>query len=220
MSAGKLLHGHSKHSDGGGTIDYPRGYDVLAEIGFLGRRRGVFTRLAALSGAEQGHQIVDVGCGTGYLTRMLAPIVGREGRVTGVDPSPAMIGHARRRSPDNCSYQVGEGQAMPFPDASFDIVVSSFAVHHMPVSARGTAVREMFRVLRPGGRLLIAEFRPPANPLTARLAAVLAGPAMRPTMPELLAGLVPGAGFRVESTGTVGPVLYYVTAVRPLDAPS
>ncbi|GAB3137915.1 hypothetical protein GCM10027161_20470 [Microbispora hainanensis] len=220
MSAGKLLHGHSKHGDGGGTIDYPRGYDVLAEIGFLGRRRSVFTRLAALSGAGTGHQILDVGCGTGYLTRMLAPLVGREGRVTGLDPSPAMIAHARRRSPGNCSYEVGEGQAMPFPDASFDIVVSSFAVHHMPVSARGTAVKEMFRVLRPGGQVLIAEFRPPANPLAARLAAVLAGPAMRPTMPELLAGLVPAAGLRVESTGTVGPVLYYVNAVRPLDSRS
>lgn len=190
----------------------------MAEVGFLGRRRSVFTRLAALSGAGKGHQIVDVGCGTGYLTRMLAPLVGREGRVTGLDPSPAMIGHARRRSPDNCSYQVGEGQAMPFPDASFDIVVSSLAVHHIPVAARDTAVREMFRVLRPGGRLLIADYQPPANPLAARLAAVLAGPAMRPSMPELLAGLVPAAGLRVENTGTVGAVLYYVNAVRPLDA--
>ncbi|MFG1822863.1 class I SAM-dependent methyltransferase [Microbispora bryophytorum] len=190
----------------------------MAEVGFLGRRRSVFTRLAALSGAGKGHQIVDVGCGTGYLTRMLAPLVGREGRVTGLDPSPAMIGHARRRSPDNCSYQVGEGQAMPFPDASFDIVVSSLAVHHIPVAARDTAVREMFRVLRPGGRLLIADYQPPANPLAARLAAVLAGPAMRPSMPELLADLVPAAGLRVESTGTVGAVLYYVNAVRPLDA--
>ncbi|MFC6076968.1 class I SAM-dependent methyltransferase [Microbispora bryophytorum] len=190
----------------------------MAEVGFLGRRRSVFTRLAALSGAGKGHQIVDVGCGTGYLTRMLAPLVGREGRVTGLDPSPAMIGHARRRSPDNCSYQVGEGQAMPFPDASFDIVVSSLAVHHIPVAARDTAVREMFRVLRPGGRLLIADYQPPANPLAARLAAVLAGPAMRPSMPELLAGLVPAAGLHVESTGTVGAVLYYVNAVRPLDA--
>ncbi len=215
MGRGKLLHGHSKHGDGGGPINYPRGYEILAELGFAGRRRSVFTRLAALSGAGPGHQILDVGCGTGYLTRLLAPLVGPEGRVTGVDPSLPMIEHARRRSPDNCSYQVGEGQALPFPDASFDIVVSSFAVHHMPVSARSTAVREISRVLRPGGRLLIAEFRPPVNPLAARLVGVLAGPAMRPTMPDLLAELVPGAGLSVESTGTVGPVLYYVNAVRP-----
>ncbi|WP_169951697.1 class I SAM-dependent methyltransferase [Microbispora sp. H11081] len=216
MDGEKLLHGHAKHDGGGGTIDYPRRYEALVEIGFLGRRRSVYERLALLSGAAAGHRILDVGCGTGYLTRLLAPLVGSEGRVTGVDPSPAMIGHARRRSPGNCSYQAGEGQELPFPDASFDIVVSSFAVHHMPVSARGAAMGEMFRVLRPGGRLLIAEFRPPANRLFARLAALVAGPAMRPTMPETLAELVPGAGLRIERTGTVGPVLYYVDAVRPL----
>ncbi|WP_067176503.1 class I SAM-dependent methyltransferase [Microtetraspora niveoalba] len=217
MGAGKLSHLHSKHGDGGGTIDHPRGYEVLAEIGFAGRRRSVFRRLAALSGAGPGHRILDVGCGTGYLTRLLAPLVGPDGRVTGVDPSRPMLDHARRRSPGNCSYQVGEGQALPFPDASFDIAVSSFAVHHMPGSGRPAAMAEMFRVLRPGGRLLIAEFRPPGNPLAARLVGLLAGAAMRPAMPDLLADLVPDAGFRVEDTGTVGPVLYYVSAVRPLE---
>ncbi len=215
MAREKLMHRHSENDDGGGVINYPRGYEILAEIGFAGRRRSVFARLAALSGAGPGDRILDVGCGTGYWSRMLAPLVGPEGRVIGVDPSPPMLEHARRRSPGNCSYEVGEGQALPFPDVSFDIVVSSFAVHHMPRSARGAAVREMFRVLRPGGRLLIAEFRPPVNPLAVRLAEMVAGPAVRPTLPELLATLVPGAGLRVESTGTVGPVLYYVNAVRP-----
>ncbi|GAA3831192.1 hypothetical protein GCM10022226_60220 [Sphaerisporangium flaviroseum] len=216
----KLLHGHSRHKDGGGTIDHPRAYEIMAEVGFAGRRRRVFTRLAALSGAGPGDQVLDVGCGTGYLTRILASLVGTDGRVTGVDPSHPMLDHARRRAPGNCSYQVGEGQALPFPNATFDVVVSSFAVHHMPTAARGGAVREMFRVLRPGGRLLIAEFRPPANPLAARLVGVLAGPAMRPSMPDLLAALVPDAGFRIEDTGEVGPVLYYVNAIRPLETRS
>ena len=220
MGIGKFMHSHSKHGEGGGAINYPRSYEVMAELGFVGRRRSVFNRLAAMSGAGPGHQILDIGCGTGYLTRLLAPLVGPEGRVTGVDPSHAMIGHSGHRAPGNCSYQVGEGQALPFPDASFDIVVSSLAVHHMPASARGAAVKEMFRVLRPGGRLLIAEFRPPVNPIAAHLVAILVGPAMRPTMPELLAELVPGAGFRIESTGTVGSVLYYVKGVRPLEATS
>ncbi len=215
MGIGKSLHDHSRHGDGGGVINYPRAYEVLAEIGFAGRRRRVFSRLAALTGIRQGERILDVGCGTGYLTRLLAPLAGPAGQVTGIDPSAPMLDHARERAPHNCSYQVGEGQALPFPDASFDVLVSTVAVHHMPSSARGLAVQEMFRVLRPGGRLLIAEFHPPANPIAAHLVGVLVGPAMRPSMPELLAELVPGAGFQIRTTGRVKPLLYYVEAVRP-----
>jgi ubiquinone/menaquinone biosynthesis C-methylase UbiE len=215
MKPGKVRHHH--HGDaGGGPITYPRLYEIMAEVGFAGRRRVVFTRLAALTQARPGDQILDVGCGTGYLTRLLTPLVGPDGQVTGLDPSPPMIEHARRRAPGNCTYVVGEGQALPFPDTSFDVVVSSLAIHHMPTAARADAVAEMFRVLRPGGRLVIAEFRPPDNALAARLIRIVAGPAMRPSMPELLPTLIPAAGFRIVSTGTLKPLLWYVRATRPL----
>ncbi|GAA2426194.1 bifunctional demethylmenaquinone methyltransferase/2-methoxy-6-polyprenyl-1,4-benzoquinol methylase UbiE [Actinomadura vinacea] len=212
MGLGRLLHAHT---DAGGTIDHPRAYELMAEIGYLGRRREVFTRLAALSGVRPGHQVLDVGCGTGYLTRIMAPVVGPAGRATGIDPSTPMIEYARRRAPGNCSYLVGEGQALELPDAAFDVVVSSLAVHHMPSAARGTAMREMFRVLRPGGRLLIAEFRPPANPLLTRLVALLSGPAMRHSPQDLLGDLIPEAGFQVHDKGDLPVMLAYVRASRP-----
>ncbi|GIH73463.1 methyltransferase domain-containing protein [Sphaerimonospora thailandensis] len=215
MGLGKLLHDHAEHAEEGGTIDHPRAYDVFASIGFAGRRREVFTRLAALSGVRPGHRILDVGCGTGYLTRILAPVVGPAGQVTGIDPAQTMIEYARRRAPKNCFYLVGDGQTMNLPDESFDVVVSSLAIHHMPVDARGSAVRQMFRVLRPGGRLLIAEFRPPTNPLAARLVGLLSGPAMRHSPRELLGDLIPEAGFQLVDDGTLKPFFYYVRAVRP-----
>lgn len=215
MGLGRLLHDHAEHADAGGTIDHPRAYELVAGAGFLGRRREVFTRLAALSGVRSGHRVLDVGCGTGYLTRILAPVVGPDGQVTGVDPSTPMIEYARRRAPANCSYLVGEGQALDLPDAAFDTVVSSLAVHHMPAAARGAALREMFRVLRPGGRLLIAEFRPPANPLLARLVGMLTGPAMHKAPRELLGDLIPQAGFHVQDEGDLPVMLFYVRASRP-----
>ncbi|MBB6350947.1 class I SAM-dependent methyltransferase [Nonomuraea muscovyensis] len=215
MGLGKLLHDHARQGHAEGTINHPRAYDVLASIGFAGRRREVFTRLAALSGARPGDRALDVGCGTGYLTRVLAPLIGSAGRVVGVDPSPSMVEYARRRAPENCSYVVGEGQALDLPDRSFDVVVTSLAVHHMPEAERGAAVREMFRVLRPGGRLLVAEFRRPANRLLAGLLSLVGGAAHRHSPRDLLGELIPRAGFHVEGEGDLPPLLFYVRAVRP-----
>ncbi|MBB5084121.1 class I SAM-dependent methyltransferase [Nonomuraea endophytica] len=212
MGLGRLLHRHEEHADHGGTIDHPRAYGMGAALGFLGRRREVFTRLATRAGVRTGDRVLDVGCGTGYLTRIVAPIAAE---VTGVDPSPPMVEHARSRAPGNCAYLVGEGQALALPDGSFDVVMSTLAVHHIPAGLRGAAVREMFRVLRPGGRLLIAEFRPPNGRLAGRLMRSLTGPAMRHSPRDLLGDLIPAAGFRVEGEGELSPMIYYVTAVRP-----
>lgn len=205
---------HDRHG-AAGVIHHPRAYEVTSAIGFLGARREAFTRLAIQARPRPGDRFLDVGCGTGYLTRVIAPVVGPKGQVTGVDPSAEMIEYARRRAPGNCDYQVAEGQALPFPDASFDAVVSSLAVHHIPADARPAAIGEMFRVLRPGGRLLIAEFRPPANPLLARLVGMLTGPAMHKAPRELLGDLIPQAGFHVQDEGDLPVMLFYVRASRP-----
>jgi ubiquinone/menaquinone biosynthesis C-methylase UbiE len=218
MGLGKLLHHHAESTDGGGTIDHPRAYEFLVTLGFAGYRRRIFTRLAALSGARPADRVLDVGCGTGYLTRLMVPLVAPGGHITGVDPSPPMIDHARRHAPAACTYVVGEGQTLDLPDACFDVVVSSLALHHIPGPARAAAVGEMFRVLRPGGRLLIAEFRPPANHLAAHLVGLLTGPAMRHNLREQFIGLLAGAGFDLQDQGRLGPMLYYLQATRPTAA--
>lgn len=212
MGLGRLLH---HHPDTGAVINHPHAYEVMAHIGFLGRRREIFTRLALLAGVRPGHHVLDVGCGTGYLTRVLAPVVGPHGHVTGVDPSSNMIDYARRRSPANCTYLVGEGQSLDLPDASYDLVVSSLALHHIPADARAAAVREMHRVLRPGGHLLIAEHRPPANPIAARLSTLLSGPALRHDTRSAFTGMIRDAGFRIDDRGELPGMLYWIRATRP-----
>ncbi|MDA0637407.1 methyltransferase domain-containing protein [Nonomuraea sp. MCN248] len=210
----RTLHHHDRHG-AAGVMSHPRAYEMTSAIGFLGARREVFTRLAIQARPRPGERFLDVGCGTGYLTRVVAPVVGPAGRVTGIDPSPEMIGYARGRAPGNCDYLVGEGQSLPFPDESFDAVVSSLAVHHIPEDARQAAIREMARVLRPDGRLLVAEYRPPARPLARRLAELVGGPALHGDPYGMLRTLLPEAGLRIEAEGDLPVMLSYVRARKP-----
>jgi ubiquinone/menaquinone biosynthesis C-methylase UbiE len=197
-----------------------RSYDLLVTLFFLGRRRRVFSRLAALSGARPGDGVLDVGCGTGYFTRMLAEAVAPGGTALGIDPSPEVIARARRstRQP-SCTFAEGIAEALDTEDESYDVVVSSLVLHHLPETLRPRAIGEMYRVLRPGGRLLVADIRPPTT-RTGRL--MLKGhvisPAMRSNPVHLLEPLVRAAGFQQVRAGDVQPWLRYVHAVKQAGA--
>jgi ubiquinone/menaquinone biosynthesis C-methylase UbiE len=197
-----------------------RRYDLLSTLFFLGRRRDVFARLAALSGARPGDQVLDVGCGTGYFTRLLAEAVAPCGTAVGVDPSPEVIVRARRSTGlTNCTFVEGIAEALDAEDQSYDVVVSSLMLHHLPETLRPQAIREMSRVLRPGGRVLVADFRPP----TTRIGRLLLkghviSPAMRTNPVHLLEPMVREAGFEQVTGGDVRPWLRYAQAVKQAGA--
>ena len=186
--------------------------EAVTHIAFCGRRRRVYTRITVLSGARPGDRVLDIGCGGGYLARLLAAAVTPGGRVTGLDTSAPAIGYARRRAPANCSFVVGMAQGLPLPDQSFDVVASTLAAHHIPQAARRRAFGEMYRVLRPGGALLAADFRPSwrRHSPHSRASTSRHGGAVP------LGDLARAAGFRLEDHGDL-PLLRYVRAVRPDD---
>jgi SAM-dependent methyltransferase len=93
---------------------------------------------------RRGESLLDVGCGTGYFTRALAASV--DGRVTGIDLDPEWIGYARGRDPGGASYEVGDARALPYANASFDLVVSIAALCF--IAEEEAAVREILRVAR------------------------------------------------------------------------
>jgi SAM-dependent methyltransferase len=97
--------------------------------------------------------VLDVACGTGIVAREAARRAGANGRVIGLDANPGMLAVARDQAP-GVTWQHGRAEALPFPDGSFDAVVSQFGL--MFFTDRRAAIREMRRVLRPGGHLAIA----------------------------------------------------------------
>lgn len=98
-----------------------------------------------------GKRIVDIGCGPGALARRL---VDAGARVTGIDPGAAALARARDAVPE-ARFEAATGEALPFPDASFDGAVMLNALHHVPDPA--AALAEAARVLVPGGRLVVVE---------------------------------------------------------------
>jgi SAM-dependent methyltransferase len=110
-------------------------------------------RVADAAALAPGQRVLDVACGTGVLAREAVRRVGATGHVAGLDLTPGMLAVARRVAP-SVDLREGAADALPWPDASFDAVVSQFGLMFFPDRER--ALREMLRVLVPGGRLAVA----------------------------------------------------------------
>jgi ubiquinone/menaquinone biosynthesis C-methylase UbiE len=155
-----MVRNHVHHSAGDRLIHWARMYDL--RVGILGTRGSrLRTMFADDLAARTGERLLDVGCGTGRLAMVFAERVSPTGSVDGIDASPEMIQRAEvraRRSGLPVNFKVGFAQRLPFPDAAFDGVACTLALHHVAEDDRPAAVEEMYRVLKTGGRLLIAEF--------------------------------------------------------------
>lgn len=146
--------------------DHARGTSVLIHssrlydlsFGWLIRRGDA--ELLARAGVAPGDRVLDVGTGPGYLALAASRLVGADGAAAGIDAAPEMIERARllaARRGSKAEYLVASAERLPFDDHTFDVVVSRLVLHHLPYDVKLRALREMARVLRPGGRLLLAD---------------------------------------------------------------
>lgn len=157
------------HAPGGILMGDVGAYDWMTRLLLGGLYESIAADVAATMPA--GGRVLEVGCGPGHLSNRLASWVGLD--VTGLDLDPAMIERARANAARSAaeghvpSFVVGDVAALPFPDGSFDVVVSMMSMHHWDDATVG--LNEIGRVLRPGGQALVWDLRPGALPLHSDL---------------------------------------------------
>jgi len=211
------------------------GYDRQNTLFALDRDRAWRRRAARLADLRPGSVVLDLCTGTGKLAGELLPCVRPGGRVIGLDFSPRMLELARGQVP-GVEFQLGDVMTLPFADGNIDAVTIAFGLRNLVDRERG--LREMLRVLKPGGRLVILEFRPPPRgplslPYRVYLTQVmprvagwfgmdrqayqyLAESVQGFPSPTELARLLDQVGFRdVQVQGMTGGIVALHRAVRP-----
>ncbi len=201
-------------------------YDPL--VAFTCRDKAVKKRLVDSAGVQPGQRVLDLGCGTGNLTLGLKKAY-PSADVVGFDADPRVIGRAAakaRRVGLSLRFEQGFAQSLPYPDGSFERVVSSLFFHHLSPAAKAAALGEAFRVLAPGGELHIADWGRPGGPIMRALflgIRLLDGFAnTAPHAAGRLPVLVQAAGFGgvrvVHRFGTAFGTLELISGDKPVEA--
>jgi ubiquinone/menaquinone biosynthesis C-methylase UbiE len=200
----------------GRVVHWAARYDALVWLLTLGRERAFREKLLGLAHLEPGEVVLDVGCGTGTLAIAAKRHVGPGGSVHGIDPSPAMIARADRKARKaglDVAFRTGVVEALPYPDAQIDVVLSTLMLHHLPRKAREACAHEIRRVLKPGGRVLAVDFGG-----TSRGKKSLIGHFHRRGGLKLadVVAILTDAGLSVIASGAVGTRnLYFALATAP-----
>ena len=142
-----------------------RQVDRLENMLSLGQQEAILEATLEAAELKPGESLVDIGCGTGKLAVAAAAMLGDKhggtSHVLGIDATPGMIDLAIERAHDAgvaADFQVGIAEALPLADEATDAVTSSYFFHHLPSEVKPEALREMWRVLAPGGRLVITDY--------------------------------------------------------------
>jgi SAM-dependent methyltransferase len=170
-------------------------YDPLGRL--LGADR-VKRTLIERTELQPGERVLDVGCGTGDLA-LLAKELQPGADVVGVDPDPAALARAATKAERRGLYvdfDEGFGNDLPYDTASFDRAVSSFVFHHLDTETKRGTLRELVRVLRPGGSLFLMDFGPPRGGLLQTIGRLLhRSETLRDNTPDEIPELMREAGF-------------------------
>ncbi len=146
-------------------------YDIMNDVMSMGIHRLWKQHTIELSGIREGHIVLDLAGGTGDLTKQFAKRVGKTGTVVLADINESMVKVGRDRLINagiinNVDYVISNAEALNFTDNTFDLITIAFGLRN--VTNKDNALAEMYRVLKPGGQLMILEFSQVSQPLLAK----------------------------------------------------
>lgn len=147
-------------------------YDLMNDVMSLGVHRLWKQFAIEMSGVRPGQKVLDIASGTCDLVARFARIVGDKGRVTATDINGSMLSHGRDKMIDsghagNVGYVLADAECLPFPDNEFDCVTVAFGLRN--VTRKKVALASIYRVLKPGGRVLVLEFSKPTTSLLKKI---------------------------------------------------
>jgi len=147
-------------------------YDVMNDLMSFGIHRLWKRYTIEMSGVRKGHKVLDIAGGTGDLAAKFSRIVGDSGEVVLSDINASMLGVGRSRMVDlgllsNMDYVQANAESLPFPDNYFDCITIAFGLRN--VTEKANALKSMYRIVKPGGRVLVLEFSKPASPLLSKI---------------------------------------------------
>ena len=164
-------------------------YDSYMRKMTLGRERALREMTVSLAQVKPGDCVLEVGCGTGTLTLAAKRQAGPSGKVVGIDVIPGMIELSQQKAAQanvDVAFQLGSMDDIPFPASQFDAVLCSFMIFHMSEMVRRKGITEIYRVLKPQGRLLVLDLALPPQPLPRAIARALFGGMLQHDLRELL----------------------------------
>lgn len=194
-------------------------YDAIVWLFTLGRERAFRRNILRLARLQPGESVLDAGCGTGSLALEARRLTGSGGSIHGIDASPEMIARAVRKARKaqlDVDFQQAPVQALPFEAGRFDLVLNTMMLHHLPRPSRLQCAREMHRVLKPGGRLLVVDFASSTRGFHGLLSRFHRHGHVDPVKVQTV---VKEAGFEIVESGEMGfRNLNYVLATPGLTA--
>lgn len=164
-------------------------YDSYMKKITLGRENSLRKMEVNLAQVKSGDCILEVGCGTGTLTLAAKQQAGQSGKVFGIDIIPEMIEISKRKAAQanlDVTFQLGSIDKIPFPDNQFDAVMCSFMIFHMSEEVRRKGIAEIYRVLKPQGRLMVLDLALPVHGVSRAIAKVLFKFMIKHDLKELL----------------------------------
>jgi len=197
-------------------------YDKYMKRITLGREDALRRMTVNLAQVKSGDCVLEIGCATGSLSLAAKRQAGPTGSVFAIDIIPEMIEVSRKKAAQaklDITFQSGSIEDIPFPDENFDVVMCSFMIFHMSEKVRNKGIYEIYRVLKPSGRLMVLDLALPPNQVSRRILKIFLGFILKHDLKELQP-VMDASGFsKIEISQAkyrvLGlPILSFVTGVK------